>query len=142
MNTLKSRLLLSSVLSFIVPVMAQTNSPGSVIAPGAKLEKLAGGFSFTEGPTCDSEGNVFFTDQPNNRILKWSVDGTLSTFMQPAGRANGMYFDSKGNLIACADETNALWSITPDGAVTVIVTEYEGKRLNGPNDVWVRRDGS
>jgi gluconolactonase len=112
------------------------------VAPGARLEKLAGGFEFTEGPTCDAEGNVFFTDQPNDRILKWSVEGKLSTFLQPAGRANGMYFDLGGNLIACADEKTALWSIARDGKVTVLVGEYAGKLLNGPNDVWVRPDGA
>jgi gluconolactonase len=114
----------------------------SVVAPRARLEKLAGGFDFTEGPTCDAEGNLFFTDQPNDRILKWSVDGRLSTFLQPAGRANGMCFDPKGQLIACADDKNALWSIAPDGKVTVLVDGYGGKRLNGPNDVWVRPDGT
>jgi gluconolactonase len=121
---------------------SQSVAGEGVVPPGAKVEKLAGGFQFTEGPTCDAEGNVFFTDQPNNRIMKWSVDGGLSTFLQPAGRANGMYFDHKGNLIACADETNALWSIEPDGTVTVILSEYKGKPLNGPNDVWVRPDGA
>jgi gluconolactonase len=70
------------------------------------------------------------------------VDGKLSTFLQPAGRANGMYFDAKGNLIACADEKNALWAITPDKKVTVLVKDYQGKYLNGPNDVWVAPDGS
>ena len=114
----------------------------SVLAAGARLEKLAGGFDFTEGPTCDAEGNVFFTDQPNDRILKWGVDGGLSTFLQPAGRANGMCFDPTGLLIACADERNELWSIAPDGKVTVLVSEYAGKLLNGPNDVWVRPDGA
>ena len=112
-----------------------------VIGPGAKLEKLAGDFQFTEGPTCDAHGNVFFTDQPNNRILEWSVDGKLSTFLQPAGRANGMYFDAHGNLIACADEKNELWSIAPDKTVTVLVKDYQGKCLNGPNDVWVAPGG-
>ena len=67
-----------------------------VVAPGATLQKLAGDFKFTEGPTCDAAGNVFFTDQPNDRILKWSVEGKLSTFLQPAGRANGMCFDAEG----------------------------------------------
>ena len=114
----------------------------SVVAPGASLEKLAGGFDFTEGPTGDASGNVFFTDQPNNRILKWSAAGELSTFMQPAGRANGMYFASNGHLIACADEKNELWSIAPGGEVTVLVSEYDGRPLNGPNDVWVRQDGA
>ena len=123
----------------------KTNASGtadSVFAPGAKLEKLAGGFDFTEGPTCDAAGNVFFTDQPNDRILKWGVEGELSTFLQPAGRANGMCFDPRGHLIACADEKNALWSIAPDGKVTVLVSAYRGKLLNGPNDVWVRPDGA
>jgi gluconolactonase len=113
-----------------------------VVASRARVEKLAGGFDFTEGPTCDAEGNLFFTDQPNDRILKWSVEGGLSTFLQPAGRANGMCFDPRGHLIACADEKNALWSIAPDGKVTVLVSEYGGKLLNGPNDVWVRPDGA
>lgn len=116
-------------------------SAENLIEPGAKLEKLAGGFKFTEGPTCDAMGNVFFTDQPNNRILKWSVEGKLTTFMEPAGRANGMCFDQKGNLIACADEKTELWSIAPDLKVTVLAKEYQGKMLNGPNDVWVRPDG-
>ena len=117
------------------------NATSGVVAPGAKLEKLSGEFEFTEGPTADKAGNVSFTDQPNNRIMKWSVDGKLSTFMKPAGRANGMYFDSKGNLLACADEKTELWSIAPDGKVTVLVKEYQGKMLNGPNDVWAQPKG-
>ena len=118
-----------------------TESGLSVIARGAGLLKLAGGFDFTEGPTCDVNGDVFFTDQPNDRILKWSADGGLSTFLEPAGRANGMCFDATGHLIVCADEKNELWSIAPDGTVSVLVSEYLGSRLNGPNDVWVRPDG-
>jgi gluconolactonase len=113
-----------------------------VIEPGAKVEKLAGDFQFTEGPTADAAGNVYFTDQPNNRIMKWSVDGELSTFLQPAGRANGMCFDRQGQLIACADEKNELWSIDPNGQVTVLLDGYQDKRLNGPNDVWIRPDGA
>jgi gluconolactonase len=113
-----------------------------VIEPGAKVEKLAGDFQFTEGPTADAAGNVYFTDQPNNRIMKWSVDGELSTFLQPAGRANGMCFDRQGQLIACADEKNELWSIDPNGQATVLLDGYQNKRLNGPNDVWIRPDGA
>ena len=91
----------------------EPESQKSVVADGAKLERLARDFEFTEGPTCDANGNVFFTDQPNNRIMKWSVEGKLSTFLAPAGRSNGMCFDAHGNLIACADEKNELWSIAP-----------------------------
>jgi gluconolactonase len=113
----------------------------SVVALGAKLEKLAGGFAFTEGPTLDAHGNLFFVDQPNDRIMKWSADGKLSTWMQPSGHANGMMFDANGNLIACADEHNELWSIAPDKTVTVLVTNFNGKYLNGPNDVWIAPGG-
>jgi gluconolactonase len=108
---------------------------------GAKLQKLAGGFSFTEGPTSDEKGNIFFIDQPNDRIMEWSAAGQLSTWMHPSGHANGMCFDDKGNLIACADEMSQLWSIAPDKTVTVLVKDYHGKFLNGPNDVWIRPDG-
>jgi gluconolactonase len=113
-----------------------------ILAPGAKLEKLADGFIFTEGPASDAEGNIYFTDQPNDRIMIWSVAGKLSTFMQPCGRSNGLCFDNQGNLIACADDHNELWSIdVKSKQVTVLVKDYQGKLLNGPNDVWVRPDG-
>jgi gluconolactonase len=141
------------VLSLSIVPAAQAQEPGAarqpaaltaaaVAAPGASLQKLADGFSFTEGPTSDRDGNVFFTDQPNNRILKWGIDGKLTTFMQPAGRANGMYFDAHGNLVACADEKTEIWSIAPDGSRSVLVRSYDGKPFDGPNDVWVRPDGA
>jgi gluconolactonase len=141
MKILQTILSLAIVSGLTAKAPAQSaNDASAVIAPGAKLEKLAGDFKFTEGPTCDKNGNVFFTDQPNNRILKWSVDGKLSTFMQPAGRANGMFFDAQGNLIACADEKAELWSIAPNGKHTVLAHEYDGKIINSSNDVWVRPD--
>jgi len=112
-----------------------------IIAPGEKLQLLASGFAFTEGPACDRDGNIFFTDQPNDCLHEWSVDGKLSTFMKPCGRANGLCFDAQGDLWACADEKNELWRISPDKKVTVVVKDYQGKLLNGPNDVWIRPDG-
>lgn len=114
---------------------------GGIIAEGAQLEKLADGFAFTEGPASDAKGNVYFTDQPNDRILKWSLDGKLSTFLHPCGRSNGLCFDAKGDLWACADEKNALWRIAPAGKVTVVRKEYQNKLFNGPNDLWFRPDG-
>jgi gluconolactonase len=139
---MKALVLLLAWSALCVPVTAQLEEAQTVTAPGARLEKLAGDFGFTEGPTSDGQGNVFFTDQPNDRIMKWSVDGKLSTFLQPAGRSNGMFFDARGQLVACADEKTELWSIAPDGTHTVLANQYEGKKLNGPNDVWVRTDGS
>jgi gluconolactonase len=114
----------------------------SVVEPGAKLEKIAGGFKFTEGPAADADGNVYFTDQPNNRIHKWTAaDNAVSLFMEPCGRSNGLYFDRQGLLLACADEKNELWAIQlPDKKVAVLVKDYQGKLLNGPNDLWARPD--
>lgn len=117
------------------------SSASTIIAPGASLKKVSSDFEFTEGPAVARNGDVYFTDQPKDRILKWDAStGTITTFKQPAGRANGMYFDRKGQLIACADEKNELWSIAPSGDATKLVTSYEGKLLNGPNDAWVRPD--
>jgi gluconolactonase len=116
------------------------SAQSTVLAPGAKVEKLAGDFKFTEGPAADATGAVYFTDQPNDRILKWS-GGALTTFMQPCGRSNGLCFDADGNLWACADEKNELWRIDRDGAPTVIVKDYGGKLLNGPNDLWIDPQG-
>ncbi len=129
------------IVSVSVLLAGAVLADGMPIAPGAKLEKLADGFKFTEGPAVDAEGNVVFTDQPNNRIMKWSIDGELTTFKQPCGRSNGLYFDKEGNLWACADEKNELWCIPPSGEPKVIVKDYQGKLLNGPNDLWFRPDG-
>jgi len=136
-----TRALTVALLTLALDVGALSAAEVGVLAPGAKLEKQAGGFAFTEGPTCDAAGNLFFTDQPNDRILKWSADGKLSVFLQPAGRSNGMHFDASGRLIACADGKNELWSITSDGKATTMAKGYGGKPLNGPNDVWVHPDG-
>ncbi|MEO6521669.1 MAG: SMP-30/gluconolactonase/LRE family protein [Mucilaginibacter sp.] len=113
----------------------------TIIAKGAVPQLVSSQFSFTEGPAVDKKGNVFFTDQPNNKIWKYSTDGKLSLFLDSAGRSNGTYFDKKGNLIACADEKDQLWSISPKGKVTVLINLYEGKHLNGPNDLWIDNKG-
>jgi len=129
----------AAVALLAAPAVAQEGYP---LAPGAKITKLADGFKFTEGPSADAEGNVYFTDQPNDRILIWSVDGKLSTFVEPAGRANGLCFDADGKLWVCADERNELWKVDPATKTKVVVVKgYDGKLLNGPNDLWVRPDG-
>lgn len=112
-----------------------------LVAPGAKVELLAGGFTFTEGPACDAEGNVYFTDIPNERIHKWSVDGKLTTFRENSGKANGLYFDREGNLLACEGGNRRLTSISPGGKVTVLADSFQGKKLNSPNDLWVDPKG-
>ena len=134
----------SAALILFLPALlsAQITDKKSIVAKGAQVEKLGDGYTFTEGPAVDAEGNVYFTDQPNNKILRWSAStGDISTFSDKAGRANGLYFDEKGNLIAAADENNQLWSFDKSGKPTVLISDYEGKLLNGPNDIWITPEG-
>ena len=113
----------------------------SVVAEDAKVQKLAGGFQFTEGPAADVQGNVYFSDIPNNRIHKWSLDGRLSTFRENSGGANGLYFDDEGHLLACEGGGRRLVSIDPKGKVTVLADRYQGKRFNSLNDLWIDPKG-
>ena len=106
-----------------------------------KPQLISRQFSFTEGASVDKKGNVFFTDQPNNKIWEYSTDCKLSIFLDSAGRSNGMYFDKKGNLVTCADEHDQLWSISPDKKIKVLLKDYQGHLMNGPNDIWIDNKG-
>lgn len=102
-----------------------------------KPEKISGQFSFTEGPSSDQEGNVYFTDQPNDKIYVWEWrTNKITEFLDKTGRANGTHFDKDGNLITCSDDQGEIWKISKDKKVQVLLKDFEGKRLNGPNDVW------
>jgi gluconolactonase len=129
-------LLLFALCSFV-----QDKGLSRIIEDGAELEKLADGFLFTEGPSADQQGNVYFTDQPNDRIMVWKNSGILETFLQPGGRSNGLSFDKDGNLWACADEKNEIWKIAPDKAIIKFPFRYNEKLLNGPNDLWISAEG-
>ena len=119
----------------------QTTQKRSVVADGAKVERLAGDFQFTEGPASDAKGNIYFSDIPNNRIHKWSLDGKLSTFRENSGGANGLFVDKKGNLLACEGGGRQLVSIDPKGNVTILADKYQGKRFNSLNDIWIDSKG-
>jgi len=116
-----------------------TSQPAaSIVASPATPQLVSRQFVFTEGPAVDRAGNVFFTDQPNDKIWEYDTSGKLSVFLDKAGRANGLYFDRQGNLLACADAEGQLWSIAPDKKVTVLLRDLGGHQLNGPNDLWVQ----
>jgi len=108
-----------------------------LVAPGAKVVKLAGGFKFTEGPACDAAGNVYFSDIPANRTYIWTVDGKLRLFRENTGGGNGLFFDAAGNLVVCEGTARRVTSVAPDGKVTVLADRYKGKRFNSPNDLWI-----
>jgi gluconolactonase len=129
------------IMNSHLDIIEESTDSTSVIADGATLQLISNRFSFTEGPAPDKHGNVFFTDQPNDRIWRYGTDGQLSIFLEKTGRSNGLYFDKKGNLLACADERNELWSISPNKEVTVLVKDFDGEKLNGPNDLWVDKKG-
>ncbi|MEJ7681825.1 MAG: SMP-30/gluconolactonase/LRE family protein [Segetibacter sp.] len=118
-----------------------TIQKSSVIAKGASPRLISNQFKFTEGPAVDKYGNVYFTDQPNDKIWKYDTNGKLSIFLDKTGRSNGLYFDKKGNLISCADEKNELWSISPSKKITVLISDYKGQLFNGPNDLWIHANG-
>jgi len=132
-----SGFLLAMFLLLSVEGACQKDDLSSIIKPGSVPEKLADGFQFTEGPSADAGGNVYFTDQPNDRILIWNNKTGLSTFMEPCGRSNGLAFDKNGNLWACADEKNEIWRISPSGKSESFTRFFEDKVYNGPNDLWI-----
>lgn len=129
------------ILIFATAIFSCNSQPQDIIAEGAELIKISNEFDFTEGPAVDSRGNIYFTDQPNNRIMKYSIEGELTTWMQPSGRSNGMYFDKNDQLWSCADEKNELWIIDQDQQVEVLLDSYNGGKLNGPNDLWIAPNG-
>jgi gluconolactonase len=130
-----------ALLMMCITATACSAQAQSVVAPGAEVVKLTGDFRFTEGPAADAQGNIFFTDIPNNRILKWSLDGTLSVFRENSGGANGLYFDKDGNLLACEGGGQRLVSIAPDGTISVLADEYGGAPFNSLNDLWIDAKG-
>jgi len=138
MNLLKKTLLFTTLISSQA-VMAQIEDKKNIVAKNAELVKVQDGYTFTEGPAVNRFGDVFFTDQPNNKIYKWdAISNTVELFKENAGRSNGLYFMLDGALISAADEKNELWSIDKDGKEEVLITGFKGKKLNGPNDIWVR----
>ncbi|HTI61577.1 SMP-30/gluconolactonase/LRE family protein [Mucilaginibacter sp.] len=128
-----------AALSILVAI--KSSAQQTLFDTTEKPKLIAKQFSFTEGSSVDKQGNVFFTDQPNNQIWEYSADGKLSLWMENTQRSNGTYFDAKGNLVSCADEHDRLISISPKKKITVLVNDYNGRLMNGPNDVWVAPNG-
>lgn len=105
-------------------------------------EKIAGGFQFLEGPVWVPRRNeLLFSDIPASRIMRWK-NGRVDIWREPSGQANGNTLDSEGRVVTCEHETRRITRTEPDGAITVLADRFEGKRLNSPNDVVSKSDGS
>ncbi|MEY2706226.1 MAG: hypothetical protein RL407_2288 [Bacteroidota bacterium] len=138
--------LFSFLVSFLVfhfSLLAQIDDKRGIVAKGAQLEKVKDGFSFTEGPAVNRFGDIYFTDQPNDKIYLWNANSNqVSLVKEGTGRSNGLFVQLDGKVIAAADLKNELVEFDMQtGKEKVLVTSFKGKKLNGPNDVWVRPSG-
>lgn len=120
------------------------NSKFRQIAPeGTRVEKLAAGFFFTEGPVWNPGGGyLLFSDIPESRIRKWSPIEGITEFRFPSGKSNGLTLDREGRLIACEHANRRVSRTEKDGTIITIASHYRGRRLNSPNDVVVKSDGA
>lgn len=110
----------------------------------AELERVAGGFQFTEGPVW-RDGYLLFNDIPNSRTIRWeeSQEGfSVSTYRTPSGNANGLTLDGESRLISCEHSARRVSRQEADGSYATLADTYQGKKLNSPNDVVVRSDGT
>ena len=113
------------------------------IFPGkGKIEKIATGFQFTEGPVWNNKGRyLLFSDIPSNQIVKWSPGQGTTIFREPCGNSNGLTYDREDRLIICEHSGRQVSRIEKDGSYTVLADKFQGKRLNSPNDVVVNSEG-
>jgi gluconolactonase len=113
------------------------------ILGNAPLEELASGFRWLEGPVWMGDANsLLFQDLPRNRTMRWTEEGGVSLYRAPSDFANGQTRDRQGRLIACSHHGRCLYRTELDGQLTRLVAQHDGKRLNAPNDVVVKSDGT
>ncbi|MDB5390836.1 MAG: gluconolactonase [Planctomycetaceae bacterium] len=112
--------------------------------PLAKVEKIASGMRWSEGPVWFGDGRyLLWSDIPNNRLMKWDEEtGAVSVFRKPSNNSNGNTRDRQGRLLTCEHDARRVTRTEYDGSITVIAESYDGKRLNSPNDVVCKSDGS
>jgi gluconolactonase len=125
-------LLVALVLS--LPVTAQDFS-------GVRVEKISGGYAFTEGPAWSRDGYLLFSDVPNNKIIRFEPGEGTTVFRENSDGANGNTFDARGRLYTCESRTRRVTRTGKDGKIEVLAEKWQGKRLNAPNDIVVRKDG-
>jgi gluconolactonase len=125
-----------------VPVAVKSEKLRDLVDPGAEVERLGTGFTFTEGPIWNAEGEfLLFSDMPGDVRRRWSREAGVEEVMRPSNKGNGMVYDADGNLLVCEHVTSSLVRERPDGTREALATHFRGKELNSPNDVVTRSDG-
>jgi gluconolactonase len=120
-----------------------TDAFRSMVLSNAPLEVLGEGFRWLEGPVWFADHDCLYaSDIPNDRVIRWTENGGVSVFRTPSGFANGHARDQQGRLISCSHRDRCVTRVELDGALTVLASHYRGKRLNSPNDIVCRSDGS
>ncbi|HOE10493.1 MAG TPA: SMP-30/gluconolactonase/LRE family protein [bacterium] len=132
---------LSIMLGILVLCCLNASADLSEIVDG-KIEQVATGFQFTEGPVWHPDGYLLFSDIPANRIIKWTAVNTFEVFREPSGNSNGLALDMQGQLIACETSKRRVSRTRKNGTIVTLAEKFEGKRLNSPNDLAIRSDGS
>jgi gluconolactonase len=115
---------------------------GTLVEPGAELVRLAGGFTFTEGPVWRDDGSLHFSDIPASRRHRWHPEEGVSVLRDPNDMGNGMTLDTAGNLLICQHATSTLVRERADGTRETVASHWRDRELNSPNDVVVRSDGT
>ncbi len=114
-----------------------------LIDADAELQQLGTGCEFTEGPVWHAEGKfLLFSDIPANQMKKWTAEEGITNFRVPSGKSNGLTYDKQGRLVAAEHANRRVSRTEADGTVVTVASHYEGKRLNSPNDVVLKSDGS
>jgi gluconolactonase len=136
-------LLLAGIATLTAPARAQDEkAERSLVAPGEKVQKLAGGMKFTEGPAwVPAKKTVIFSDIPNGKLMQWREGDGLSVFRE-SEQSNGNILDLEGRLVSCQHAGRNVVRTEPDGKITVLADKWDGKQFNSPNDVAVRSDGT
>jgi gluconolactonase len=134
---MRERRLLKQPVSSVTPKLAD------FFPAGARMERIASGFQFTEGPLwMPDQGTLLFSDIPANKIYRATPGGQVTVFRYPSGNSNGLTRDHEGRLIACEHSNRRVTRTEKDGTITVLADRFDGKRLNSPNDVVVKCDGA
>jgi gluconolactonase len=124
-------------------INVKSESLAELIDRDAQVERVATGFTFTEGPIWNKQGAfLLFSDMPGDVRRRWSEHDGVEEVMRPSNKCNGMVYDAEGNLLVCEHVTSSLVRERPDGTRETIASHYGGKELNSPNDVVTRSDGT